>query len=236
MLLVWAQVPKPLQRSSVQTFESVEQGVMLLAWASAGHAGAPLQMHGSPRCELHVPALHVSAPLQNKPSLHGPALAEWAHVPLPLQRSSVQTFESDEQEVTALAKPLAGHEAALPLQTSATSHSPLEARQVTDVPAYASTGHADERPLQVSATSQIPEAARHVLPVEKPFAGQVVDVPVQVSATSQAPTTPRQRVAALAKQSSVASLHVLPQMPPPVQGLPAWTEQVPPEQVSAPLQ
>jgi hypothetical protein len=334
-LFVWMHVPEPSHRSSVQTLESLEHGVVLLARASAGHvadppvqtsaashsaaasrqttvveanpsagheADVPLQVsptsqmpealrqllpvekpsagqlselpvqfsatshtpfaerhtvaalakqssvdslqvlpqmpppvHGSPVCAPQVPPLQVSSPLQNSPSSHGALLAVCAHVPLPSQKSSVQTSESLVHGVEPLANESAGH-VAEPLQTSATSHSPLEPRQVTDVGANALVGHEADVPLQVSATSQIPDAARQVLPDENEFAGHDVEVPVQVSAESQTPEALRQTVEALAKQSSVASLQVLPQMPPPEHGLPECTEQLPPEHVSTPLQ
>jgi len=147
----------------------------------------------------------------------------------------VQAFPSVVQGVDPLANESAGHVAA-PLQNSATSHSPLEARHLTDVEANPSAGHVAEAPLQVSATSQIPEADRQVFPELNEFAGHVADVPVQVSTASQAPAEERQTVAALAKQLSAASLQELPQIPPPVHGLPECTLQVPPAQLSVPLQ
>src|SRR5262249_48042895 len=40
--------------------------------------------HGSPACVLQPPPLHVSAPLQNSPSLHGAVLFGCTQAPVPL--------------------------------------------------------------------------------------------------------------------------------------------------------
>src|SRR5204863_6974795 len=69
---VCAQVPEPLQASSVQTLPSVVQAVPAAVWqflaASShvlSHSGPPA--HGSPLC-VHMPSLHVSVPSQKTPS------------------------------------------------------------------------------------------------------------------------------------------------------------------------
>jgi len=235
----WLQVPPPqmsvpLQnRPSSQTLPSPPSHALVASLQAPAQVPMP-PAHGSPGWTVHDPARHVSGPLQNVPSSHGPVLFVCAQVPVPLQKSSVQTLPSVEHGVELLALPSAGH-VAEPLQTSAASHSSVAARHVI-APANPSAGHEADAPLQVSATSQTPFAARQVLPDENESAGQVVEAPVQFSATSQTPAEERQTVAALAKQSSVDSLHVLPQIPPPVHGSPACDEHVPPLQVSAPLQ
>jgi hypothetical protein len=60
---------------------------------------------------------------------------------------------------------LAGQAAVEPEQVSATSHSPVAARQVVPAATRASPGHAAELPVHVSATSQAPADARQTLPV-----------------------------------------------------------------------
>jgi len=47
-----------------------------------------------------------------------------------------------------------------PVQVSATSHSPPEARQLVEPDAKASVGHELPLPLQVSAVSQMPAEVR----------------------------------------------------------------------------
>src|SRR6185369_1378398 len=239
VLAVCAQVPVPEQWSSVQSLTSSVHGVLLSekhVSASSSHVSAhsPPARHGSPAC-VQVPLAQTSVPLQNVASSHGAVLFVWPHVPLPSQRSSVQTFESLAQGVDELANASAGHVAA-PLQTSATSQTLPAARQVVALDAKPSAGHEADAPLQVSATSQITADPRQVFPDVNESAGQLADAPVQFSATSQTPATERQTVAPLAKQLSGPSLHVLPQIPPPMHGSPAWLLHVPPAQVSGPLQ
>src|SRR5205823_13954736 len=67
---------------------SVPSGTLQLCANSLhtlAHCGPPA--HGLPACAEHVPPLHVSAPLQNNPSLQGVALgaALCVHAPAPLQ-------------------------------------------------------------------------------------------------------------------------------------------------------
>ena len=93
-------------------------------------------------------------------------------------------------------KPLPGHAALVPPQTSCTSQTPAEARQIVPAATPVSAGHAAAEPVQFSATSQPPPLfARHtVLDGEKPSAGHAADAPVQLSATSQTPADPRHTV------------------------------------------
>jgi hypothetical protein len=51
--------------------------------------------HGFPAWTVQAPATQVSAPLQNRPSLHGALLFGCVQLPAPLQMSFVQTFPSD---------------------------------------------------------------------------------------------------------------------------------------------
>ena len=94
-----AHAPRPSQTSSVQEFESAVHGVPAataqLSLASVHEPPhSPPPAHGSPACAAHVPPLHVSAPLQNRPSSQGAALLGCVHVPDPLQTSFVHALPS----------------------------------------------------------------------------------------------------------------------------------------------
>src|SRR4051812_41029422 len=52
----------------------------------------------------------------------------------------------------------AGHDALVPVQFSATSHTPVEDRQTVPLAANPSVGHVPDEPVQLSATSQRPAA------------------------------------------------------------------------------
>ena len=113
------------------------------------------------------------------------------------------------QLVDAEAKPFAGHAPDVPVQVSATSHWPADARHVTVAAWYTST-HALLVPVQWSAGSSS-HTPLCELPMQcvvadwKASAGHVPDVPVHVSATSHCPAEARQvTLAAL-----YASTHVL---------------------------
>ena len=58
----------------------------------------------------------------------------------------------------------AGQAALLPVQLSATSHSPAAPRHTVLAEAKPSAGHVELVPVHVSATSQAPAVARHVVP------------------------------------------------------------------------
>ena len=83
-----------------------------------------------------------------------------------------------------------GQLAALPVQFSATSHTPAELRQTVELEANPSVGQLALLPGQLSTTSQGPALERQVPPEAKPSAGQFA-VPLQFSATSQAPADGR---------------------------------------------
>ena len=78
-----------------------------------------------------------------------------------------------------------------PLQVSATSHTPADARHVPVV-AKVSAGQADPEPSQDSATSQTPAAARQTPVVANRSFGQVAAMPSQRSGRSQGPAVGRQ--------------------------------------------
>ena len=58
---------------------------------------------------------------------------------------------------------LPGHALLLPVQFSAGSQEPVEARQTVEFDAYPSIGHAAAEPVQYSATSQTPFCARQTV-------------------------------------------------------------------------
>jgi hypothetical protein len=92
-------------------------------------------------------------------------------------------------------KTLVGHEAAMPVQVSATSHTPAAIRQTVPIAAKPSVGQLAAMPVHVSATSHVPAAMRQTVPIAaKPSVGQLAAMPVQVSATSHAPAAMRQTV------------------------------------------
>ena len=85
------------------------------------------------------------------------------------------------QVVIALWNASAGHVAA-PVQASATSQLPAEARHTVFTGESTSPGQEDEEPLQTSGGSQAPALARQlVVPPRKTSAGQVTEVPLQTS-------------------------------------------------------
>src|SRR3989442_13234928 len=99
------------------------------------------------------------------------------------------------QCVVADWKASAGHVPEVPVQLSATSHWPAEARHVTVAASYTST-QTLLVPVQWSAASSShtpPSDApvQCVVADAKPSAGHVPDVPVQLSATSHWPPAGR---------------------------------------------
>ena len=88
-----------------------------------------------------------------------------------------------------------GHAALDPVQFSATSHGPAEARQTVDDDAKLFAGQFGPVPVQFSAGSHGPAEARQtVLEDWKASAGQAALDPVQFSATSHGPAEARQTV------------------------------------------
>ena len=114
------------------------------------------------------------------------------------------------QLVDADAKPSAGHAPDVPVQVSATSHWPAEARHVW-LAAWKTSTHELSVPVQWSAASlsHRPPCEAPVQLVDddaNPSAGHTPDVPVQVSATSHWPAELRHVKLAARKTST----HALP--------------------------
>jgi hypothetical protein len=97
-----------------------------------------------------VPAWHLSVCVQALPSLH---------------------------VVPSGDLPSAGQLAELPVQLSATSQAPVDARQTVEDGAKWSAGQVALDPVQVSATSQTPAAARQTAPALPTGCWQVTVVP-----------------------------------------------------------
>lgn len=138
---------------------------------------------------LHVPVTHVK-----DVTVH-------LCVPCVLQGSPVWQLPHPSTLVPQLvplgAYPLTGQALLEPLQDSATSQLPEEARQGVPALAAASAGQAAAVPVQDSATSHTPPEARHWVPLAtNPSGGHVAALPVQDSATSHTPAEARHTVIA----------------------------------------
>src|SRR5207253_2406951 len=88
----------------------------------------------------------------------------WQSLLPPSHSSRLQGLPSSLQAVPAVLFASAGQPALDPVQNSAGSHSPAEARQSAVVGRKASAGQEVLVPSQVSATSQSPAAGRHTAP------------------------------------------------------------------------
>jgi hypothetical protein len=87
----------------------------------------------------------------------------------------------------------AGHVGLEPLQTSARSQTPADARHCVPFGVKVSAGHAAAEPVQFSAGSHDPADGRQTVALEtKLLLGQFGPVPVQTSAVSQSPALGRQ--------------------------------------------
>src|SRR5438477_128727 len=142
----------------------------------------------------------VLVPVQVSAVSHGPAAARHT-VPafpagcvqvalVPLQMSRVQTLLSSVHAVPFDLKVLVGHVVLVPVQVSATSHSPAAARHSAPalpagcVQVLVAPSHRSRVQGLVSAVQAVPAGCLV-------SAGQVALVPVQVSATSHSPAAAR---------------------------------------------
>jgi hypothetical protein len=168
----------------VQAFPSLHV-VPFVAWPSAGHV--------------------VLLPVQTSATSQVPFLARqtapafpagcWQAACVPSHWSSVQGFPSLVQPVPLGDFASFGQAAEKPLQVSAGSHSPVDARQTVPEAAKPSDGQLVEEPLHVSATSQPPFWARQTVPLDRgvqvprcPARLQAPQVPVQ-ALSQQMPLT-----------------------------------------------
>src|SRR3990167_7195394 len=74
-----------------------------------------------------------------------------------------ELLELDEEELLQLLVS-AGQEAEVPVQLSAVSHVPAEARHEVPLATKPSAGQEAEAPVQLSAVSHVPAEARHEVP------------------------------------------------------------------------
>jgi len=224
----WQTALDPLQLSVVQTFPSSVQAVPFVFIVSAGHAAAaPVQFSAtshSPAADRHevVEGANASVgqavdvPVQVSATSQIPAAARqtvpafpaacWQVALDPLQLSVVHTLPSSVQAVPFAFIVSAGHAACVPVQFSATSHSPAADRQEVVEGAKASVGQVRAVPLQVSVTSHVPADARHVVPLVT--AEQVPTFPARL----QAPQPPLQAVSQQTPFTQNPVAHCVPVM------------------------
>jgi len=127
----------------------------------------------------------------------------WQSLFVPSHWSRLHGLPSDVQPVPLGSLASAGHVEAVPVQLSATSHSPPAERQTKVEACNASLGHAALVPVQVSAMSHAPAEARHVVVDEtKESLGHAALLPVQFSAASQMSAEERQTIVDEAKLSA----------------------------------
>jgi hypothetical protein len=187
--------------------------------------------HGLPACPVHAPEAHVSAPLQNNPSLQAVPLGSVA-----LQLSDVSLHDAAQFESVVVSgrhgSPTCPVQAPLeqvsaPLQNKPSLHAD---------PFVSAAVQLSEASLHDSEQFESPSGPGHGLPacaVQAP--DEQVSAPLQNNPSLQ--TVP---FGSLAVQLSDASLHEPAQLESVVfsgrHGSPTCDEHVPPEHVSAPLQ
>lgn len=116
------------------------------------------QVHGLPAHVGGLPSIQTSpAPVQK-----GVPLMQVLAVPE--QWSFTVQFRLSVQLVVDGAKASAGQAALVPVQVSATSHTPADARHTVVFGLKAFTGQSALVPVQVSATSHTPAAGRQTVP------------------------------------------------------------------------
>jgi hypothetical protein len=205
--------PVPSHWSLVHTLPSSVQLVPFAANPFVGHV-------------VDVP-VHVSSMSHSLTALRHttPALpAGCEHAPFPSQTSEVQGRASGEHGAPPAFAPSAGHAVEAPVQDSATSHSPVAARQT--VPAFpAGCEHSAEEPSHWSSVQGL-LSLEHAVPLFfATSAGHAGFVPSQVSARSHSPAAAWHTVPALP-----AGCWQRPDAPPQrssVQALPSSVQAVP---------
>src|SRR5205809_738721 len=176
----------------------------------------------------------VLVPVQLSATSHSPATA-WHSAPafpagcvqelvLPSHWSRVQGLVSGVQAVPLGCLASVGQVVLVPVQLSATSHSPAAARHTA--PAFpAGCVQVALVPLQTSRVQTLPSSVHAVVLDLKPSVGQVVLVPVQASATSHSFTAARHTVPAF--PAGCVQVLVLPSHRSRVQGLASAVQAVP---------
>src|SRR6185436_18843941 len=109
--------------------------------------------------------------------------------PLPSQTSRVQTFASSVHAESTAFTASAGQFAPVPVQNSATSHSPVAARHSTLLGLNSSAGQVGLTPSHASARSQSPAVARHTVPAFPAGCVQLFPLPSQTSRVQTFPSS-----------------------------------------------
>src|SRR5438552_741435 len=150
----------------------------------------------------------------------------WHELLLPSHWSRVQGLPSSGQAVPGGWFASAGQVALVPVQFSATSHTPAEARQTVLEDRKLSVGQLALDPSHVSATSHTPAEARQtVLEDRKLSVGQLALDPSHVSATSHTPAEARHTAPAL--PAGCWHVVLVPSHTSRVQGLPSSVQAAP---------
>jgi len=211
-------VPSQTSPGSHRSEDPARQTKVLGCTPSAGQV-ALLPVHVSAASQASVAARQTA-----------PALPTgcWQSTLVPLQVSLVQGLPSLVHAVPLVRLPSAGQVCpAVPVQLSATSHSPAEARHTVPPGVTTSTGQLLFVPSQLSGAShESPDPARHTNVLGwTPSGGQVVLIPVQVSATSHAPLATRQTAPEL--PTACWQVTLLPLQVSVVHGLPSSAQTAP---------
>jgi hypothetical protein len=166
----------------------------LHSWHAALGFVAPAAQYAPP---IQHPAWHCPLALQINPEPQElpPGSSGWVQVPDASHTSWVHALLSLVQLEPEGCLASAGHAVLVPVQFSATSHTPAEARHTVLEGCLASAGQAALVPVHISATSHTPADARHCTVLAAyPSVGQLSLVPVHVSATSHTPAEARHTV------------------------------------------
>src|SRR5712691_3313218 len=113
---------------------------------------------------------------------------------MPLHSSTVQALPSSVQDVPIVSTPSAGHVVLEPVQVSARSHSPAEARQMA--PAFPAVCRHVPVSSHSSREQGLPSSEHGVPLALLPSGGQTSSLPVHVSAASHSPADARHTVPA----------------------------------------
>jgi len=175
--------------------QAAPEPVQLSATSQAPAAGRHTTDAGSKASAGHaalVPS-HVSS------TSHGPAAGRhtappfparcWQASFVPSQVSVVQRLPSSVHGVPAGTFPSAGHAGPVPVQVSAASHSPAEARHTVKLDRKASGGQALLVPSHVSSTSHGPATGRQTAPAFPAACWQASSMPSQVSVVQGLPSS-----------------------------------------------
>src|SRR5207249_3978938 len=149
-------------------------------WKASGGQAAPVPSQVSAASHAPAAGRHTAPPF--------PARC-WQASFVPSQVSVVQRLPSSVHGVPAGTFPSAGHAGPVPVQVSAASHSPAEARHTVKLDRKASGGQALLVPSHVSSTSHGPAIGRQTAPAFPAGCWQASSVPSQVSVVHALPSS-----------------------------------------------